>query len=91
MLLFEQMGQVCADGDFDAEEIVRARGEKAYLAAQAMKHHGELAEKYGAAVRRPWLPVAADPPAPPAAIPEFEADPVHDEIIRDEESGVGVE
>ena len=30
-----------------------------------IRYHHEMARKYAQAARQPWLPVAADPPAPP--------------------------
>lgn len=85
--LFERAGPLpdCGTGmtDADREEIVKSRGREAYWAYQAALYHDELGNKYLEASKRPWLPVSADPPAPPSANPELEADARWDELVND--------
>jgi hypothetical protein len=45
-------------------EVYSRRGPSALRFAQAAVYHEKLAEKYLIASRRPWLPMAPDPPQP---------------------------
>jgi hypothetical protein len=56
--------------DKDDDEIERdleltfGRGSAMYRTFRLWRHHRDLAERYQAARRRPWLPVEPDPPLP---------------------------
>jgi hypothetical protein len=61
-----------------ADELARSETNEAHAAASAAhfrllkEHHARLKLKYRSASARPWLPVAADPPAPAPEPPTVE-------------------
>jgi hypothetical protein len=49
----------------EGEAYLNELGRKAsLLSPERLKWHRELADKYGQAAARPWLPVSPDPPPP---------------------------
>jgi hypothetical protein len=92
-LLIDEAGgpSPCGTGltDGDIEQIFCNRGPKECRAYRAAMYHYKLSEKYRLASERPWLLVAADPPAPPGTNPKFKADPLSYEPVSGEESGTG--
>jgi hypothetical protein len=50
-------------------EAARKRAEEQKPLRVASEYHHALELKYRAAAARPWLPIAADPPAPPKGNP----------------------
>ncbi len=68
---------------------MRSESERGALAAkpilEIVNYHNAMSEKYKEAARRPWLPVAADPPSPPTPSREYQAwvrQRFLDEILR---------
>jgi hypothetical protein len=76
---------LCGTGltEDDIESILCGRGPEECRAYKAAMYHYDLAEKYRAAAKHPWLPASSDREPPPGAFPEFEPDPLYYDLAND--------
>jgi hypothetical protein len=86
---------LCGTGltEDDFESIFCGRGPEECRAYKAAMYHCDLAEKYRAAAKHPWLLASSDPEPPPGAFPEFEPDPLYYDLANDadDDGGLGSE